>query len=122
MNRLYVGNIPWSTTEDQLEDIFKTYGELKFVRIIRDPQGRSKGYAFVEFKEEAAAQEAMETENGTLLDGRTVRVNKATIRDNTANRFDGNQGYNRPSRYANYHNDYPDDDRKRRRSYRRDWQ
>ncbi|MGD9209191.1 MAG: RNA-binding protein [Desulfobacteraceae bacterium] len=126
MNRLYVGNIPWATTEEQLEDVFKTYGKLKFVRIIRDQQGRSKGYAFVEFVDASAAQEAMEVENGTLLDGRTIRVNKAVVRDNNndMHRCNGpNQNLSRLYRSANYKNDCYDDGRKRRRLYRRnDWQ
>lgn len=121
MKRLYVGNIPWSTTEENLEEIFGVYGELVSVRIIRGPDGRSRGYAFVEFVEESAAQEALETENGTLLEGRTIRVNKAVMRD----RSNGNEQkrYAPPSRHSTYRN-YDEGEKRYRRSNRRrdEWQ
>lgn len=122
MKRLYVGNIPWETSEDGLRDIFGTYGELESVRIIRDSEGRSKGFAFVEYKEETAAQEALETEDGTLLSGRTIRVNKAVKRGHSERRGAERIRYAPPVRHE-VSREYRDVERRYRRGNRRgdDW-
>jgi RNA recognition motif-containing protein len=78
-NRIYVGNLPWDTSEDQLRDLFKQYGEVQSVNIITNRKtGRSKGYGFVEMENaEAAISELNEKEFG----GRNLKVNQARERE-----------------------------------------
>jgi RNA recognition motif-containing protein len=76
---IYVGNIPWTTTEDQLKDYFNEHGQVLNARIITErATGRSKGYGFVEVPEEDA--EKIIELNGTELDGRKLVVNEAKPR------------------------------------------
>ncbi|MFN2268163.1 MAG: RNA recognition motif domain-containing protein [Desulfonatronovibrio sp.] len=76
MTNLYVGNLPWTTTETQLKDLFSQYGEVTSANIIEDREtGRSRGFGFVEM--EQGSDEAIETLNGSELDGRSIKVNVA---------------------------------------------
>lgn len=79
---LYVGNLPWATTAEDLEQIFGQYGEVLSSRIITDRQtGRSRGFGFVEVRDEDA--EAMVSAlNGSELGGRILTVNEAKARNN----------------------------------------
>lgn len=77
-NRLYVGNIPFETSEDQLRNAFAVIGEVVDVKIITDKySGRSRGFAFVEMASEELAKQATEKLNGTNLGGRDIVVNEA---------------------------------------------
>ena len=77
MNKVYVGNLPYQTTEDDLKDQFSSCGEVTEVRLITDRQtGRSKGFAFLTFGSEDAFEAAL-LKNGEEIDGRKLRVNKA---------------------------------------------
>ncbi len=79
--KLYVGNISYSTTEDQLEDLFSQYGTVLNVNIVTDRYtNRSKGFGFVEMEDDAAAQAAVSAINSTELDGRELRVDEARER------------------------------------------
>jgi RNA recognition motif-containing protein len=71
-SRLYVGNLTYSVTEDQLEELFSAYGGVKSVRIIGD-----KGFGFVEMDSIEEAEKAQEALNGTEFVGRTLRVEEA---------------------------------------------
>ncbi len=76
MTNLYVGNLPWTTTETALKDLFSQHGEVNSVNIIQDREtGRSRGFAFVEM--ESGADEAVKNLNGKELDGRNIKVNIA---------------------------------------------
>jgi len=76
--KLFVGNLPFSATEDQLRDIFSQFGEIVDLKLIVDRMtGRSKGFAFVEFADEATAQAAIEATNGKDVGGRAMVVNVA---------------------------------------------
>lgn len=76
--KLFVGNLPFSATEDQLRDSFGEHGEIVDVKLITDRMtGRSKGFAFVEFAEESAATAAIEALNGKDNGGRAMVVNVA---------------------------------------------
>lgn len=76
--KLFVGNLPYSTTEQELVDLFSQYGELVSVAVITDRMtGRAKGIAFVEFASEEAAAQAIEATNNMDLNGRNIMVNVA---------------------------------------------
>ncbi len=76
--KLYVGNLAYSTTEDDLRDTFAKIGEVASAKLIIDPtNGRSKGFGFVEMATDDDAQKAISTMNGTDLHGRTITVNEA---------------------------------------------
>lgn len=80
--KLYVGNLSYTTTEDQLREKFSELGEVESVSLVTDRQtGRSRGFAFVEMSNEAEANKAIETLTGQLLDGRTLNVSVARPRD-----------------------------------------
>jgi cold-inducible RNA-binding protein len=77
-SRLYVGNLSFHTTEDTLQSTFASCGDVVEVKLILDRDtGRSRGFAFVEMATPEAARKAIETLDGTDLDGRTLRVNEA---------------------------------------------
>ncbi|KAM5436269.1 Phosphatidylinositol-3-phosphatase SAC1 [Microsporum ferrugineum] len=73
-HRLYVGNIHFSITESDLQNVFEPFGELDFVQLQREEAGRSKGYGFVQFRDPNQAREALEKMNGFDLAGRPIRV------------------------------------------------
>jgi RNA recognition motif-containing protein len=75
--RIYVGNLPYSVTREQLADLFAPFGEVADVHVVSDRQtGRPKGFAFVEM-DDAGAQKAMSQLNGSVLDDRAITVNEA---------------------------------------------
>ncbi len=81
-NKLYVGNLSYSTTEDSLRDLFTQYGEVLSARVITDRMtGRSRGFGFVEMSSADAAEAAISATDGMELDGRRLRVNIAQERD-----------------------------------------
>ncbi|KAB5583659.1 hypothetical protein GE09DRAFT_1079603 [Coniochaeta sp. 2T2.1] len=73
-HRLYVGNIHFSITETDLQNVFEPFGELEFVQLQKDDNGRSRGYGFVQFRDATQAREALEKMNGFDLAGRPIRV------------------------------------------------
>ena len=76
-NKLYVGNLPYSVDDAQLRDIFSQYGDIDELALIMDRDtGRSKGFAFVTFATQQAAEKAL-AENGKDMGGRALRVNIA---------------------------------------------
>lgn len=76
--RLYVGGIPYSSTEEGLKKAFEAAGNVTFVKIITDKMTRrSKGFGFVEMETEDAAQKAIEMFDGKEFEGRTIKVNEA---------------------------------------------
>jgi RNA recognition motif-containing protein len=81
-NKLYVGNLPFSTTEDSLRDAFGQCGSVTDVMIALDRQtGRSRGFGFVTFSSDAEAAAAIEQFHGKDMDGRTIQVNEARPRE-----------------------------------------
>lgn len=76
--KLYVGGLPYRTTEDELKDAFSVAGTVESAIIIIDRMsGRSKGFGFVEMASEAEAQTAIEKMNGAEFGGRTITVSEA---------------------------------------------
>ncbi|KAK4108638.1 splicing factor, CC1-like protein [Canariomyces notabilis] len=96
-HRLYVGNIHFSITEQDLQNVFEPFGELEFVQLQKDDNGRSRGYGFVQFRDATQAREALEKMNGFDLAGRPIRVglgNDKFTPESTANLLRGFQGQN----------------------------
>lgn len=88
--KLFVGNLPYSASEQQLQELFSQYGEIASATIVTDRMsGRSKGFAFVEFTDESAAQAAVDGVNGYEMDGRALVVNIARPPQPRENRAGG---------------------------------
>ncbi len=80
--KLYVGNLPYSATEQSLRDAFAASGTVDSVSLITDRDtGQSKGFGFVEMATDAEAQAATQAMNGAMLDGRQIKVNEAKPRE-----------------------------------------
>ncbi|MDZ7750366.1 MAG: RNA-binding protein [Gammaproteobacteria bacterium] len=80
---LYVGNLAYGVTEEQLMQTFTEFGEVASVKLITDKfSGQSKGFAFVEMPNNREADVAIKTLNGSALAGRAVKVNQAQARSN----------------------------------------
>jgi len=78
MKNLYVGNLPHSTTEAELRDLFQVHGEVERVNIVTDREtGRARGFAFVEMANAGEAEKAVAALNGTQLGGRALTINEA---------------------------------------------
>ena len=76
--KLYVGNLPYSATEETLRETFSQCGSVDSVNMITDRDtGQSKGFGFVEMSRDSEAQKAIQDLNGSTLDGREIKVNEA---------------------------------------------
>jgi len=90
---IYVGNMAFSTTEQDLNTAFAAYGKVGSVRLATDRDtGRPRGFAFVEMNSDSEAQAAIAGLNGQSLDGREIVVNEAKPRED---RGSGNSGFKR---------------------------
>ncbi len=79
--KIYVGNLPFSTTDAELRRLFEQHGTVESVSVIMDREtGRPRGFAFVEMSDASSASAAISTLNGRELDGRALRVNEAQER------------------------------------------
>jgi RNA recognition motif-containing protein len=82
--KIYVGNLPFTSTEADLSDVFGRHGTVESVSIITDREtGRPRGFAFVEMQEASAADDAIRALDGSDLGGRTIKVNEAQARRNS---------------------------------------
>ena len=80
--KIYVGNLSYDTTEDELRKLFAEHGEVASVSVITDKfSGRSKGFGFVEMPKDAEADEAIKQLNGKDVGGRSLRVSEARPRE-----------------------------------------
>ncbi len=99
-SKLYVGNLSYNVTEQQLRDLFSQAGTVKDVALITDRDTmRSKGFGFVEMTTQAEAQKAIELLNGKELDGRALTVNMARPKEDRGGSRGGGYGGGRRSRY-----------------------
>ncbi len=88
MKRIYVGNLPFTATEDDVRGLFAGHGTVHAVRLINDrATGRPRGFGFVDMDPEEAAA-AIEALDGTELGGRSLRVNEAKERGNSPHQTD----------------------------------
>ncbi len=84
---IYVGNLPYSVTEDDLRNMFGEFGEVSSVNIINDQYtGQSKGFGFVEMSNQQEAEEAISNLNDSSVQGRNVKVSQARPRKDNAPR------------------------------------
>ena len=94
MKKIYVGNLAWTATEDDLRDMFSEFGAVQSVAIVTDREtGRSRGFGFIEM-EDSDAQNAISRLDGQDLKGRGLRVNEAIARDPR------DRGASRPRSYS----------------------
>jgi cold-inducible RNA-binding protein len=83
---IYIGNLPFSTSEDEVRSLFSAYGEVEKVNLITDREtGRLRGFGFVEMAN--GGQEAIEALDQSVLGGRTLTVNEARPRENRGPRY-----------------------------------
>lgn len=107
MTNIFVGNLSYQTTQDELMAAFSAYGNVERVNIITDRDtGQPRGFAFVEMTERRDAENAIAQLNGTQLNGRALNVNEARPKPagaggggNRGNRGFGNRGGGRGSRW-----------------------
>jgi RNA recognition motif-containing protein len=92
--KLYVGNIPFTTTEAELRELFEKHGTVESVSVIMDREtGRPRGFAFVEMGDAEAADAAIRQLDGRSLGGRALRVNEATSRPAGGGGGGGGRGF-----------------------------
>lgn len=97
--KLYVGGLPYATTEHQLEEVFSAHGTVESARVISDKfTGKSRGFGFVEMSSPEEAQAAIKALNESQLDGRTLTVNEARPQENRSGGFSGDRRGNSSSR------------------------
>jgi RNA recognition motif-containing protein len=78
---IYVGNLPYNITEDELKDVFAEHGAVDKVTLITDKYtGESKGFAFIEMPTQSEAEEAVKSLDGSSVKGRNIKVNQARPR------------------------------------------
>src|SRR5438132_10933456 len=106
--KLFVGSLPYTTTDEELADMFSDSGTVVSAKVIIDRDtGRSKGFGFVEMSTDEEAKKAISDKNGASINGRTIVVNEARPQENRGGGggFGGNRGggdrreYSRDRRY-----------------------
>jgi cold-inducible RNA-binding protein len=98
--KIYVGNLSFDTTEDNLKELFAQAGTVESVALIKDRHtGQSKGFAFIEMSNQAEAEKAIQMFNGKSLDNREIKVNLARPREERGSSGYGG-GYGRGSSYG----------------------
>jgi len=95
--KLYVGNLPFTSTEEDLRALFGRHGSVDSVNVIMDREtGRPRGFAFVEMTEASAATDAIKALDGSQLDGRSMKVSEAQDKQRSGG---GSDGFGRSARY-----------------------
>lgn len=93
MYKLFVGGLPFATTDDELAEVFSQFGTVASAKVIMDREtGRSKGFGFVEFENDEEGKAAESAMNGKEIGGRTVTVNEARPREERPRRDFNNGG------------------------------
>jgi len=83
MYKLFVGGLPFATTDDELKDAFAAHGTVASATVVRDrDSGRSKGFGFVEFENDEEGKKAQAALNGSEMGGRTITVDEARPKEN----------------------------------------
>ena len=80
--KLFIGNLPYTMTDDQLKELFAPHGEIISVNVVKDKfSGRSKGFGFVEFTNDDDAMKALTALDGSEQDGRNIAVKEAIVKE-----------------------------------------
>ena len=91
--KIYVGNLAFSVTDDELQQAFASFGTIISARVIMDKMsGRSKGFGFVEIEDDAGADTAVDKMNGQTIAGRAIRVSEAKPQEDRPRRSFGDGG------------------------------
>ncbi|MCB0357106.1 MAG: RNA-binding protein [Bdellovibrionales bacterium] len=94
--KIYIGNLPYGLEETELEELFSKSGEILSVSIIKDREtGRSKGFGFVEYKEQSSSENAISEFNGYELNGRNLKVSEAKEKSRSGGGGGGGGGFRR---------------------------
>ena len=97
---IYVGNLSYNTTEDELRQLFAEFGSVDSAKLIMDrDSGQSKGFGFIEMSDNSGGQQAIEGLNGRDINGRALTVNKAKPKEDRPRGGGGRGGYSRGNRY-----------------------
>ena len=92
--KLYVGNLSFSTSSEELKELFAQAGTVESASVVEDRDtGRSRGFGFVEMASKEEGEKAIEQFNGTEMNGRSLTVNEARPREDRGNRGGGGRGY-----------------------------
>jgi cold-inducible RNA-binding protein len=92
--KLFVGSLSWDTNDERLRNAFSTHGTISEATVISDRDtGRSRGFGFVTFEDDEAADKAVAALNGTELDGRTIKVDVAQAKQRSGAGGGGRGGY-----------------------------
>ena len=92
--KLYIGNLSFETTENDLQDLFEKHGTVNEVHLMMDRMtGKSRGFAFVTMNDDAQAKAAMSATNAKELNGRALKVSEARPREDRPNRGGGNRSF-----------------------------
>ena len=95
-SKIYVGGLPFATTDAELQQVFSAHGSVESARVITDRfTGRSRGFGFVEMSSDVEAQRAIQALNGTYLDGRSLTVNEARSQEKVSGFGAGRSGEKR---------------------------
>lgn len=90
--KLYIGNLPFTSTESDLQDLFGRHGAVESVNVITDREtGRPRGFAFVQMENASDADDAIRALDGSDLGGRNIRVNEAQDRRGGGTGYGGNR-------------------------------
>ena len=91
---IYIGNLSYGVTEDNLRSLFKEFGEIESVKVIMDRfTGRSKGFGFVEMPSNSEADQAIKALNGKFIEGRNIKVNQTNPGGKRSRRSSGRRRY-----------------------------
>ena len=91
---IYVANLSFAVKDEDLRSYFAEYGEVSSAKVIQDKlTNRSRGFAFVEMPDEAAAQKAIAELDGAMVDGRSIKVNVAKPKEERPARGNGRNGF-----------------------------
>jgi RNA recognition motif-containing protein len=97
--KIFVGGLSWGTEEDGLRGAFEKFGAISEAKVITDRDtGRSRGFGFVTFEDDAAADKAIQEMDGSQIDGRKITVNEARARTDRGDRGDRRGGGGRGGR------------------------
>jgi RNA recognition motif-containing protein len=92
--KVFVGGLAWATTSESLRAAFESCGTIVEAKVVDDREtGRSRGFGFVTFSDDAGCKRAIETMNGQMLDGRSLRVNEAENKPRSGGGGGGRGGY-----------------------------